>query len=93
MERHYENAPEYQADTYRIVGGSIAWRILGWETEPVEDTEWSGCENRTGKLVAVMIGDDGHHAVDPEDVAELADDAYCHECGQIGCTHDGRGRQ
>lgn len=76
MRRHYEDAPEYQADAYRIDG---------WETEPDEDTEWSGYENRTGNLIAVMIGDDRHFAVDPDDVSELRDDEYCPECGQIGC--------
>ncbi|MBE3120565.1 MAG: hypothetical protein IMZ50_17655 [Candidatus Atribacteria bacterium] len=87
MKKHYEDAPEYQADAYRISGWAvgIAWRILGWETEPDDDTEWSGCENRTGKLVAIMIGDDKHFAVDPDDVSELRDDEYCCVCGQIGC--------
>lgn len=87
MKRHYAKAPEYRANAYRIAGWArgIAWRILGWETEPDEDTVWSGYENRTGKLVAIMIGDDKYLAVDPEDVSELDDGEYCTVCGQIGC--------
>lgn len=93
--RHYEDAPEYTADAYTVKGcwgKGIAFRVLGWETEPDEDTEWSGCENRTGRLIVCMVGDDAHHSVDPEDVTPLDEDAYCHVCGQVGCTHDGRDR-
>lgn len=39
---------------------------------------------------AVMVGDDTVHEVEVTDLHVLADDEYCHECGQIGCTHDGR---
>ena len=89
MRKHYEPAEEYQADAYRIDGwNGIAWSILGWETEPDEDTEWSGCENRTGNLVAVMIGDDRHFSVEPDDVSELSEGEYCCVCGQIGCHHN-----
>ena len=41
---------------------------------------------------AVMVGDDRIHYVDVEDLTLLDDDDYCHECGQVGCTHDGRER-
>ena len=40
----------------------------------------------------IMVGDDHKHVIDPEDVTIIDPDAYCHECGQIGCTHDGRER-
>ena len=53
-----------------------------------EDPEFE----RTGRVVVVMIGDDKQHLVDPEDLVALDEDAYCHECGQIGCCHDGRDR-
>jgi hypothetical protein len=80
----------FAAEAYRVryVRG-VAWSVLGWETEPDEDTEWSGVEVRTGKVVAVMIGDDQHHAIDPEDLIELNREEFCGVCGQIGCTHDG----
>ncbi len=71
---------------------AVAWRIRGWETEPDEDTEWSGIENRTGRIVAVMVGDDARHTFDPDDLSPIPDLAYCAECGQMGCGHDGRDR-
>ena len=91
---HSVAAPEYDADAYTVAGwgAGIAWGIWGWETEPDEDTEWSGCENRTGMLLACMVGDDALHTVDPEDVTALDEDDYCQECGQVGCCHDGRER-
>jgi len=32
-----------------------------------------------------MVGDDREFSVDPEDVTEIPENAYCPECGQIGC--------
>lgn len=46
---HYEADEEtFEADYYkhaRYPGN--AFRVLGWETAPTEDTEWSGIEERT----------------------------------------------
>jgi hypothetical protein len=38
---HYESDDvTFSADAYRVSGyGGIAWYVLGWETEPDEDTE------------------------------------------------------
>ena len=85
--KHYENEGNEFPGAYRLDrwGKGIAWRILGHETIPDEDTEWSGCENRNGKLIAVMIGDDRMFSVDPDSVHEIDEDSYCPECGQIGC--------
>lgn len=47
---------------------------------------------RTGALVVVMVGDDKRHIVDESDLTELTELDYCHECGQMGCTHDGLDR-
>ena len=90
---NYETAEEYQADAY-IVGGvkGIAWAVLGWETEPDEDTVWSGYEQRTGNLVAVMIGDDHKHSIEPDELTAIEREDYCGSCGQIGCRHDGLDR-
>jgi len=90
----YEPAEEYTADGYAVAGwgAGIAFSVLGWETEPDEETEWSGFEARTGNLVVRMIGDDQNFSVDPEDVTRLAREAYCGECGQVGCGHDGYDR-
>ena len=87
MRRDYEKAIEYQADAYQIGKRDIAWSILGWEMADNEDTEWSGYQERTGNLVAVMIGDDQHFSVDPADVKEITSDEFCAGCGQIGCGH------
>ncbi len=87
---HFEDAPEYDADAYRVSGyKGIAFTVCGWETEPDEDTEWSGYEVRTGKIVAVMVGDDRKFTFDPEDITPLDREDYCGSCGQIGCPHDG----
>lgn len=40
----------------------------------------------------VMVGDDYRHLIDKDDISELDELAYCAECGQIGCTQDGRER-
>lgn len=91
---NYEDAPEYGASAYRVAGwgAGIAFYVRGWETEPDEDTEWTGIEERTGRLVVTMVGDDALHVVDPEEVTELGELEYCAGCGQIGCTADGRDR-
>lgn len=78
------------ADTdarYRVAGyDGIAFRWYGDETAPDEDTEWSGYEVPTGRVVMVMVGDDRRYSIDPADCTILADDDYCPGCGQIGCT-------
>jgi hypothetical protein len=92
---HYESDDDtFSADAYTVRGWGkgIAFYVLGWETEPDEDTEWSGCENRTGQVVVVMVGDDQQHIVDESDLMPLDRKAYCGECGQIGCSHDGLDR-
>ncbi len=76
----------YKTSTY----DGVAWGVLGWETEPDADTEWSGMGVRTGKVVAVMVGDDRYFKFDPEDLISLSEGDYCGGCGQIGCGHGGR---
>ncbi len=64
----------------------------GDETD-VESYEGEWVEDPTlGKAVMVMVGDDKEHLECVEDIEELDDLDYCLECGQIGCTHDGRDR-
>lgn len=50
-----------------------------------DEPDWE----QTGKVVAVMVGDDVKHVYDYEDFEPLDRAAYCGECGQLGCTHDG----
>jgi hypothetical protein len=86
---NYEEDDSVNDVAYRVSGcGAIAWRVLGWETVPDDDTEWTGIEQRTGKLVAHMVGDDVHFRFDPAELVKLNREDYCGECGQIGCTHD-----
>jgi hypothetical protein len=88
---NYEQDNEaFPADYYHVDGwgAGIAFYILGWETEPDQDTEWSGYEVRTGNVLAVMVGDDYRHTVDPENITPLDSGQFCHSCGQIGCTHN-----
>ena len=90
MRRHYEQDDKsFPADSYAVRQyPGVAFYVLGWETEPDEDTEWSGYEVRTGNVLAVMIGDDYRHSVDPEDITPLEESDFCHSCGQIGCGHN-----
>lgn len=53
------------------------------EPEPQEDRAWA---------YVVMVGDDTEHLVQTHDLTVLPEEAFCLECGQIGCTHDGRVR-
>ena len=48
-------------------------------------------EDRT-RIRAVMVGDDYVWTFDVDDFTAIDEDEYCHECGQIGCTADGRDR-
>ena len=93
MTRHVEDAPEFSADAYTVSGyRGIAWHVLGWETEPDQDTEWTGIEERTGRVVAIMVGDDRRFTFGPEELAPIDREAYCGSCGQVGCGHDGLDR-
>jgi len=78
-------ADAYEADGW---GSGIAWYVLGWETEPDEDTHWSGYEVRTGNVVAVMVGDDRRFAFEPDDIQPIDPESFCRDCGQIGCGHN-----
>lgn len=71
-------------------GAGIAWRATGYVTENVYDEDFDGydeVENHE-RVVAHMIGDDRNYEFDIEDLEPLDDDAYCRDCGQVGCTHN-----
>jgi hypothetical protein len=78
---------------YKVEGyGGIAWYTLGPVKVRDEDYEWSGLEYDHESLVRmVMVGDDRVFEIDRDDLTPISDEDYCHECGQIGCTADGRG--
>ena len=70
--------------------------LLG-ETVTVRRYTGIACRVVEDKLSAtlvsiVMVGDDRRQQVDRDEVTPLAEEDYCGECGQIGCTHDGRDR-
>jgi hypothetical protein len=89
-----EDDETFDAAAYTAKGYSgVAWYVLGWETQPDEDTEWSGLEERTGKVIAIMVGDDRRFTFDEDELTPLDESAYCGGCGQIGCTADGRERE
>lgn len=44
------------------------------------------------RVQAHMIGDDRTFEFDRDEVVVLEREAFCGECGQIGCTHDGLDR-
>lgn len=99
-----ERAEPYAIETFDALGlglerayavrghEGVAWHVIGAEIEPDADTDWTGYEVATGRITAVMIGDDSVFAFDPADISPIEDDAYCSSCGQIGCTADGRDR-
>jgi hypothetical protein len=80
---------------FRIVDFPKTWEP--WTTiyidedgeEQEEDTgegEWEEQNESCGRVIVRMVGDDGEHEVDVEDLTPLADNDYCHDCGQTGCT-------
>ena len=71
--------------TEKSYSNGIAWRVDGWETEPNEDTEWTGLVSATGRVSPHMIGDDRSFAFDPEELYILKPGSYCVDCGQVGC--------
>ncbi len=81
----------FPAEAYTVQGyKGVAWRVYGWESQPDEDTEWSGIEERTGRVVCVMVGDDRRFTFEPDELNPLSDGDYCGTCGQVGCSHGGR---
>ena len=65
--------------TYRVEGRTrVAVRLVG--------------QTFGGRARVVMVGDDQEHVVEPGDLVKIDDEDYCHECGQVGCTADGRDR-
>lgn len=52
----------FPADAYSVRQyPGIAFWVRGWETQPGADTEWSGMEERTGRVIATMACADKFH--------------------------------
>jgi hypothetical protein len=89
MKNFEKDEETFPAEYYRVDGyKGIAFYVLGWETESDEDTEWSGYEVRTGRVLAVMVGDNYRHSVDRDELIPLNSEDFCHSCGQLGCSHN-----
>lgn len=101
MELDYD--ARYTVDGY----DGVAFYIYGyqqiWEpyTSIYEDEDGNEYEEESGEgewhdnpdiLLMVMVGDDRKFEVDPADITKIDDNDYCSECGQIGCTADGKMR-
>lgn len=65
----------------------LAFRHCGFVRSP--DYEESGEIDDT-QVIVVAVGDDYRHTVPTESLSVLPDGAACGQCGQLGCTHDGR---
>jgi len=84
----------YTVESY---GSGIAFWLKGWVKEPVDhftgDPDFDYHMVDSDHMVeAVMVGDDRVHQIDIDELVMIDDDDYCHVCGQVGCTHDGRER-
>ena len=71
------NSHTYTVDQYP----GVACFVLGWEVLPDEESEMI----RTGKVIAVMVGDDHKFSCGRNEIKPLQEGEYCLECGQIGC--------
>jgi hypothetical protein len=70
-------------DVVRVDGhGGVAFRINDFE---YEYSEFEGMDVYTGRVLAVMVGDDHVWRVDADDCTPLGEHEYCHDCGQTGC--------
>lgn len=78
----FDFEPAYIGDGW---SSGIAWRAYAYETEPDQDTEWTGMENPTGRILAHMIGDDRTFTFEPDELTPIGEDDYCPGCGQVGC--------
>jgi hypothetical protein len=85
---------------YEVAGyRGIAWYLIGyvenetyrWDDEA--ECEYPVLEMDLDMVEAVMVGDDRKFEIDVDDLTKLDDEDYCHQCGQIGCTHDGLDRE
>jgi len=90
MRYTYEDDPEtFSAPAYRVRGyGGVAWYVLGWETRPIEDEYGEDAIERSGYVVARMVGDDRHFLFRRDEFKALDREEYCGSCGQIGCSCD-----
>ena len=66
----------------------VALRLVGLVA--FDDPEHEETCDHPERVRIVMGGDDREHVVYEHELRVLDDNDYCTQCGQIGCTHDGR---
>lgn len=85
--------PDYPGAAWTIDGPTM---VDEYDPDTGENvTDWTGYKVPAvpATVDAHMIGDDRTFRFDADELIELDDDDYCAECGQIGCTADGRDRE
>lgn len=90
----------YGGIAFYLLGYDTEWTSEEWiycgEGDPDEESSYlysepEEIENRD-RVRAIMVGDDRVFTFDVDDLTVISEDGYCSECGQIGCTADGRER-
>jgi hypothetical protein len=72
-------------ERYVSVDDETGEEFESWDGEWVDDPD-------SPFVFVVMVGDDKRHRVRRDELRRLDELDYCAECGQVGCTHDGRSR-
>jgi hypothetical protein len=70
-----ETDSDHEDEFYYCDGECLA------DYEPEDDRE---------RVIAVMVGDDRKFNFGVDEIHVIPEDDFCSQCGQIGCTHDGR---
>lgn len=101
MGAHYTVAG-YGGIAWYVVGYATEWTEGKWvflgddDDDPDDETfyAWNEPEeyDDPSRVRCVMVGDDRTFTFDVDELAPIAELDYCAECGQIGCTADGRSR-
>jgi hypothetical protein len=80
----FDFSQRYTVDGYP----GIAWRAVR------HDGVWNCLDEEFNEdadsVVCIMVGDDREFSFSVDELSPLTDDEFCHECGQVGCGHDGR---
>jgi len=103
MEMETYNMDSFIGKTYsdgRGIALAIVGRETEEETEFVISCDDENCDHAedwcyeeqtsiifSGRLIAIMVGDDKRFLVDFQDLTEIDEEEFCYGCGQIGCGH------
>lgn len=94
MDAHYK-VSGYGGVAFYLIGYAEEWTPQEYVWDGDGDPEDEGSylysdpeliEDRT-RVRAVMVGDDHVWTFDVSDLQMIPEDAFCRECGQIGCGH------